>query len=200
MSGEEDLAARLCALGYVELFHRPGAEALDAVWNEPGAPERLRSLALDAAAPGAARFLAAEVLARKRAEPQSEEEKAVLAPVYAEALARDHSELRNPWGIPGVEDGPAGRHLAALGAAAVPALAALLDDDAPVLYSGSKEATVGNGYRFRVRDLALYFLREIRGEPLDVREDPAARDREVEAMQAALAPARGGATPEPGEP
>jgi hypothetical protein len=193
--GAGDLAGRLCGLGYVELFHRATDEAVEAVWSEPGAPQRLRSLALDAAALPEARFLAAEILAWKRAEPPAAEEKAALGPVYAGALARNHTRFANAWGIPGHGAGQAERNLVALGEAAVPALAGLLDDDTPVTYSGSQEATLGNSYRFRVSDLALYFLREIRGEPLDVREEPAERDRQIRAMRAALRePGTGGGT------
>jgi hypothetical protein len=182
----QDLAGRLCGLGYIELFLRATQEAVDALWNEPDAPGRLRSLVLADGAPDEARFLAAEILAERRDGPPSPEERAVLGRIYAGALARNHTRMGNPWGIPGHQAGQAGRNLVRLGSEAVPALAELLDDETPVTYSGSQEAMLGNGLRLRVKDLALYFLRELLGEPLDVRDEPAGRDGQIETMRARL--------------
>ena len=41
-----ELESRLMSLGYVGLFMRLDDTALDALWNEPGAPEALTSLSL----------------------------------------------------------------------------------------------------------------------------------------------------------
>jgi hypothetical protein len=187
-SGREALVRRLEELGYLELFHRAGDPAA-ALRGEPGGRGCLRELMLDEEAPGRARFLAAEVLAAGDAGAVSPADATALAPVYAAALANGWTEWGNAWGIPGEVEGPAAAHLAALGGAAVAPLAALLGDERPVRYSGSQVATLGNAFRFRVKDLALALIRRIRGERVEVHEDPAERDREVGRMQAELAAA-----------
>jgi len=184
--GREALVRRLRGLGYLELFHRADPSAAAALRDEPGGRERLREVMLDPGAPGEARFLAAEVLALGDAGDAPPGDAAALAPVYAAALAGGWTGWGNAWGIPGEVEGPAGRHLRALGTAAVAPLWELLEDGAPVRYSGSQVATLGNAFAFRVKDLALYFVRGIRGEPLDVRRDPAERDAQIASLRAAL--------------
>jgi hypothetical protein len=184
--GREALTRRLEELGYLELFHRAGDPAA-ALRGEPGGHGRLRELMLDEEAPGRARFLAAEVLAAGDAGDVSPADAAALAPVYAAALANGWTEWGNTWGIPGEVEGPAAAHLAALGRAAVAPLAALLGDERPVRYSGSQVATLGNARGLRVKDLALSFIRRIRGEPAEVREDMAERDGEIERLRDELA-------------
>lgn len=186
-AGREALVRRLLELGYVELFHRADVSAADGLRDEPGGRERLRALMLDEGAPGRARFLAAEVLSLGDAGDASPADAAALAPVYPAALASGWTEWGNAWGVPGEVEGPAGRHLQALGRAAVESLSELLENDTPVRYSGSQVATLGNRFGFRVKDLALYFIRRIRGEPLDVRQDPAERDGQISSLRAALA-------------
>jgi len=105
-----------------------------------------------------ARVLAAEVL-REFGEPPSED----LGPAYAQALGR--LPLGNLWGMLGEtsDDGPLGAHLIEQGESAAPELRALLDDDTPLFYDGSKEATAGNAMGYTVKDAAAYFLRRIDG-------------------------------------
>jgi hypothetical protein len=182
------LARRLEELGYLELFHRAGDPAA-ALRDEPGGRERLREMMRDGGASARARFLAAEVLAAGDARDVSPADAAALAPLYAAALANGWTEWGNAWGIPGEVEGPAATHLIALGGAAVAPLAALLGDERPVRYGGSQVATLGNAFGFRVKDLALAFIRRIRGERVEMDEDPAERDREIGRMRAELAAA-----------
>ena len=83
-------------------------------------------------------------------------------------------------------DEPAGQHFVALGEPAVPALVSLLDDTTRLEYGGSKEATVGNSYAYRVKDFAAFYLSRIRNLPFDVVQDPAARDKAIDALRQAL--------------
>lgn len=179
------LARRLVDLGYAGLFECPG-EHLDALWGEPGAPEALATLALDPEAPELARFLAAEALSRKQSGYPPEEQRRALAPVYAAALARGFTGPANAWGLPGEVGGLAGDHFVALGEGAIPELAALLDNRTRLFYEGSQEATLGNHYRYRVKDLAAFFAGEIRRAPFQVHEDPEARDEEIEGLKSSL--------------
>ena len=177
------LANKLTDLGYIELFHRQGEDAIDSVWDEPGAPETLEDLAVDQHASRLANFLAAEVLFYKRRDYPVERDKGRLASVYATALAQDFTQMANPWGLPGELDGLAGQHFVALGEAAIPKLAQLLDNEAERHYAGSKEATLGNSFRYRVKDFAAFFMSEIEKVPFEVHEDPRARDTEIERLK-----------------
>jgi hypothetical protein len=105
-----------------------------------------------------ARVLAAEVLRAFGERPDAD-----LGPAYAQALGK--LNLGNLWGMLGAssDDGPLGSHLIEEGASAAPELRKLLDDDTPLFYEGSKEATAGNAQGYTVGDAAAYFLRRIDG-------------------------------------
>ena len=177
-----NLITELTRLDYQRLFLSDDRD-LERLWGEAGAPDRLRRLMTDGAAPPAARFLAAEIVARRDPSafpPASGRD--VLAAAYADALAR--TVEANPWGMPGELDEPAGKHLVALGKDALPALRPLLADGRAVTYGGSKEAMVGNDYAYRVKDLAAFFVARILGVSYQVPTDPAARDRNIAALAA----------------
>ncbi len=180
------LADRLMAIGYIGLFQGPDEEALRTLWNEPGVPEALATLAGDPEAPTLARFLAAEILFDKQEKYPPEEQKKQLASVYATALAQNFTEAANTWGLPGILGGLAGEHFEALGGAAIPELASLLDDDRRVYYEGSQEATLGSSYGYRVKDLAAFYISKIRNIPFELDEDPIKRDKEIEKLKSAL--------------
>jgi hypothetical protein len=180
----DDLSRRLTELGYAELFLELGDETLDSLWHTPGVPARLAALSGDLSAPAEARFLAAETLFRRDSSALTEARKAALAPAYAEALR--HAALANPWGLPGTLDGPAGQHVVSLGEPAVAALTPLLTDGRPVLYAGSAEATFGNSYRYRVKDLAAFLISRIRGLSYPVHLSPVDRDTEIARLGASL--------------
>jgi hypothetical protein len=184
--GDSVLAGKLTGLGYAGLFQGPDEAALDAIWDEAGAPEALASLAGSPEAPAPARFLAAEILFTRRETYPSEEQKRPLASVYAAALARNFTGAANPWGLPGLLPGLAGEHFVALGAGAIPEIVGLLDDDQRVYYVGSQEATMGNSYQYRVKDLAAHFLSRIAKLPFVLHESPQERDAEIEKLKGAL--------------
>ena len=104
------------------------------------------------------------------------------------ALATGGWVAGNAWGLLyDLEDvGPSGRHLLALGEAAIPALLGLIDRTEVVLYEGSEEATIGNDRAYRVKDVAAYFVARLSGRPLGFHPDPAARDRAIEVLVAAV--------------
>jgi hypothetical protein len=180
------LADRLEQYGYTGLFQDVDKTIPDAIWREPGMPEQLARLAADPGEPELARFLAAEILFRKREAYPSEEQKQGLAAVYAGALALNFTGTANNWGLPGFVEGLIGQHVEALGAATIPALSGLLDNYSPVCYVGSKEATTGNGAGYRVRDLAAFYIGKIKGIPLIMDLDPRKRDLEIEKLKSSL--------------
>ena len=181
-----DLANRLVELGHMGLYQQSDEVALADIWNTPGAPEALETLALSPDAPMLARFLAAEVLFYKEGVHRVEKHKQKLARVYAAALADNFTETANPWGLPGVLDGLTGEHLLAIGEPMVSELINLLDNDKRVYYEGSQEATLGHHYGYRVKDLAAYYIGKIRNIPLKLDEDPGRRDETIEKMKDAV--------------
>jgi hypothetical protein len=178
-----DIAQRLKSLGYERLFLSLDGAELDALWRQPGIAEPLDALTADTSADTEARFLAAEALARKQPNFVSTHA-ARLAPIYVGALR--NSKLANIWGMPGELDGAAGLHLVGTGTHAVDQLIPLLDDTRQITYSGSEEATVGNSFRYRVKDFAAFFIHRILGLPYTVRKTPSERDMEIERLRSAL--------------
>ena len=171
------VADELARLDYVELFLRTGTEQMDRLWAASNGPRDLEALAVNETAEWKPRFLAAEILFRKRPDFPSTEQKRALASAYIEALRA--AAIGNVWGLPGELDGPAGQHLVGLGDDVAAGLRTLLDDERRVPYWGSQEAMLGNSYAFRVKDFAAFFLSKIRGVPYVLHRDPAARDADI---------------------
>lgn len=172
------LAEKLSAQGYAELFLRLDQSALDQVWTAAGA-DALGRLVTDDRSPTLARFLAAEILFTKASGYPPAEHRPLLASIYTSALSDNYTRMANPWGMPGELDGPVGQHVVTLGEVAIVTLRPLLDDDADVTYGGSEEATFGNSYHYRVKDLAAFYISRIRGAPYRVVLDVGQRDREI---------------------
>lgn len=181
-----DLAEELSELGYLELFLRLDDTALDQVCRRPGAPEGLRWLALHSDIPSLPGFLAAEVLFARDPTFPAPSDRGLLAPLYAEALRQNMTGMANPWGLPGDLNGSVASHVLALGDTAVPALAALLDDGTQLRYSGSKEATYGNSYNYRVKDEAAELIAELISVPYSVHLNPQDRDTEIDLLRQRL--------------
>ncbi len=182
---QSQLVDELTATGYRGFFLVYGHSEIDAIWNQSNAPAALAKLALDKAAPLEARFLAAEILFYKDSTYPPDSAKVTLAQVYADALANDIMLVANPWGLPD-HLASVGQHMVALGDAAVPALTALLDDTTGLVFEGSKEATVGNSYDYRVKDFAAYFISQIKNLPYTVYQTPAERDVEIDKLKKKL--------------
>jgi hypothetical protein len=82
----------------------------------------------------------------------------------------------NAWGVPGYHLTDTARALIGLGAAAVPPLKALLDDEREAPLSGSQDATTSKMYGNRVCDYAWLFICEIKGWRCQYGREPAERD------------------------
>lgn len=182
-SYDVDLANRLIELGYSGLFQQSEPSTLESIWNATGAPKKLEILVANPKAPVLARFLAAEILFYKDGTFKAENRRETLAPVYAAALSQNLTESANPWGLPGILDGLVGEHLLALGKIIVPELVNLLDNNKRIYYAGSKEATLGNHYGYRVKDLAAYYISLIKAIPFQIDEEPNKRDEEIDAIK-----------------
>lgn len=185
-----DLSRKLMGDEYGRLFAWPERDrALEAIWSAASGP-MLEELVKDASQPTRARFLAAEVLFDKDFTFLSRVDGAEVARVYCEALVKNYTGAANHWGLLYQENdlGPVGRRFLAMGASATPALVQLLDVSTPAAaYLGSETATVGNGYHYRIKDFAAFYLGKIWKIPVAYHADPAARDQEIARLRAALA-------------
>ena len=180
-------AERLTRDGYAGLFLAGDASTAGAVYDADGAA--LNDIVRDEQAGGLERVLAAEVLYRCGDGPDAGPD--VLAPIYARALelTGSHALSGNLWGALWAspsDAGPLGTHLLAQGDAVVPGLVALLSDDNPVRYEGSREAMVGNAQRYRVKDAAAFFLARVLGRDIEFHDDLGERDAEIGRLRASL--------------
>src|SRR5690606_14162510 len=137
------------------------------------------------------KFLAAEILRHYQVafEPQHKED---LINAYAYTLKHTSSERGNPvrlngnvWGLLYNEDdlGDLGQQMVRFGPAAIPALGKLLEDSAGrILYEGSEEALIGNGYRYRIKDFAAFYISKIKNIPVRFHQDLEKRDKEIERL------------------
>lgn len=186
-----DLARKLMSHAYGEFFVMPAHEqTIERVWGEPANRAALEALAADAAQPLEARFLAAEVLFARDFTFTSRVSPATVADIYARALEQNLTGMANSWGLLYEYDdaGPVGIRFIMLGDPAVPALVRLLDNaGASLTYAGSKEATVGNEYRYRIKDFAAYYLGRIRRIPVSFHSEVAERDQEIARLRQKLA-------------
>jgi hypothetical protein len=186
------LARRVHDLGYLELFQRMEYTHVDELWKTSAAD--LDALVRDASQDHLARFLAAEILFLRSPGYPPADARAVLAPLYAEALVQTGARsggwglAGNMWGFLYERDdlGSAGEHVMAIGADMVPALRPLLDNTDVILYEGSQEATLGNSLRYRVKDVAAYFIGRLTKTPVAFHPAPADRDRELAKLAKSL--------------
>ena len=170
---------RLERTSFPDLFQRLDRSLLDSFWREGKGFERLQSVVLDRSANPRSRFLAAEILfVRDPGYPHGVFVRE-LSEVYAGALSEAPGTSANPWGLPGLRDGQIELHLATLGKAIIPAFRPLLVDVRPVRYDGSQEATYGNSYGYRVKDLAASLVAAAAGIPFVPPRDPLLRDAVV---------------------
>ena len=196
-----DLARKLTSRAYGEFFVLPAHEqTIERIWADPANRPALEALTADATQPLAARFLAAEVLFTRDFTFMARVSGAVIADIYAGALEQNLTGMANSWGLLYEHDdaGPVGIRFVMLGEAAVPALLRLLGNaSAPLIYDGSKEATVGNAYHYRVKDFAAFYLGRIRRIPVAFHREPAERDQEIArlAQQVAARPASASKAP-----
>lgn len=197
-SMENKLVNQLKEAGYSGLFQYGERSLADAVWQEGKNEEALRQIVLHSEYEVYIRLLASEVLYSKNADYPPADWKDTLAYIYAQALAiSGHQEgiliAGNPWGFmyfydkSGIADyGSLGSHLINTGRPAIPYLVALLNNDNSLFYEGSKEATIGNSLKYRVKDAAAYYIGKITGIPVQFHEKHADRDTEIERLKEQL--------------
>jgi hypothetical protein len=178
------LAEKLINTGYIDLFMRTNENAIDEIWADKNYQEELHTIITDDAVPVLARFLAAEILFKKDASfPTTQEQKKMLAKIYVEILSDQGTVNGNIWGLPGYA-GIIGEHMLK---ADKDELTILLKDQLnnqqPVLYDGSREATFGNEYQYRVKDIAAFYFSLVLKQPYTVLKQPEERDAAIQQLQ-----------------
>ena len=188
-SSPDPIVPKLVADAYGDPWnHVDRDERIDAIWGEAGAA-RLRAIVADDGAPLKARLVACEVLFKRDSPSVWQVGKGKVAQLYARALAENATGFANAWGLlyEHNDAGPLGLRFLQLGTDAIPALRPLLADERRTLvYDGSEEATVGNGYGYRVKDFAAFYLGRIVKAKLPYQRDVAARDRAIADLERSL--------------
>ena len=192
MTAKSDtIAEKLASDGYGNFFNYLIRDQIIAtVWTEAGGVAPLKAIILNEDVPLKARFLACEVLQQNQFTAlRSRDTKTKVISIYVQALANNITGMANSWGFLYEYDdaGLVGIRLVLLGKEAIPELVKLLDNETIHLYHGSKEATVGNAYRFRVKDFAAYYICRIKNIMPVYHETHAARDAEIEKLKLLLA-------------
>ncbi|MGH1338434.1 MAG: hypothetical protein ACRBFS_20130 [Aureispira sp.] len=173
---------------YGDLFnYMVREEVANKVWEE-ASYEQLIALVKQETAPMKARFFACEILEIKQLDYWKEVPKETIARIYATALAENYTGYANSWGFlyEHNDEGTTGIMFLELWDKALPALISLLDNNTQHSYAGSKEATMGNAYRFRVKDFAAYYIGKITRIPVAYHNSLENRDKEIAALKVAL--------------
>ncbi len=178
---------------YRELF-LSADDHLKELWANGNNKQDLRKIIENPGSSDKSKFLAAELLSKFEV-PLTEKAHADLARVYAAALKDTNANLDgeyqlsgNMWGYLYEHDDPGelGARIMQFEAAAVPYLQELLNDNGPVLYEGSREATVGNEYQYRIKDFAAFYLSKITNISITFYHGREQRDAEIERFRKKL--------------
>lgn len=197
-TGKQALAEQLKKARFDGLFQYGDHSQDGNVWQDGKNRKALLEIVSDPKQDDYVRLLASEVLYGKDPgyPPRGIEDD--LAYIYAKAVeisgSREGALLSgNLWGFMYYSDKDAdyhyetlGKHLIHTGKKSVPHLARLLDNGNPIYYEGSEEATIGNGLRYRVKDVAAYYIGKIMGIPVAFHEQWPDRDAEIERLKQKL--------------
>jgi hypothetical protein len=157
---EKEFVTYFRSTDYDELFFAGSYTMGDSLWDADTTGKILQAIVADKKVDSCSRFFAAQILFDNSDWMPIGEEKMEVAELYARALKDNYTGVANPWGIPD-DDGDAGEHLVALGEDAVIALRPLLTCNRSLFYAGSKTATMGKLYSYRVKDIAACYINTI---------------------------------------
>lgn len=166
---EKKMLDTLSSMHFIQLYG--GADSvlfINQVWNNEENRCAIKHILVEKKGSSKVQFFAAEILLENCTDIPTEIDRAALGKLYAKAIRKNYTEGLNYWGMLDKDDvGPVGRHLLKIGKAAVPALKGLLNNGGGVFYYGSKTAEVGNGFRYRKKDVAAFFILKIMQYPFD---------------------------------
>lgn len=185
------IADKLAQDAYGDFFNYTLQEdIINTVWAEAGGVAPLKAIVIDEQAPLKARLIAHEILLQKEFTYVQDEDVSLrqIATIYTKALVENTTTMANSWGLLYEYDdaGPIGTSLIMLGEDAIPALIKLLNNTTQLLYHGSKEATIGNAYQFRIKDVAAYYICRIKNIKPVYYSTHNERDAEIEHLEILL--------------
>lgn len=185
---KDKIIEKLVNNSYGDLFNYIVRKEVAQKAIEDAGVEQLIVIVQKEAAPMKARFFACEILEVDNISHLAVVPEQTLALIYAQALANNYTGYANSWGFLYEHDdeGTTGIMFLELWDKALPALIPLLDNDTQHSYAGSREATMGNAYRFRVKDFAAYYISKITRIPVKYHNSLENRDKEIAALKVAL--------------
>jgi hypothetical protein len=172
-------------VSYTRLFLSGGDSKSDSIWNEGSNREALECMVADSAIEKRSRFLAAELLFVKSDWIPSGQLKTDVAFLYADALVGNYTEKANHWGLPD-DVGMVGKHVLLLGDDAMRAFYPLLNCKTPVHYLGSKAATAGRIYKYRIKDIAATYISRLLEKNFDAERSRIFRNAQIRKLKRAV--------------
>ncbi len=188
------LEKKLIDIGYYALFQTHREEMEKDVWGFGANREEIEKIAYAKESSKLGRFLAAEILRHFNVRLKHPYY-SLLSESYTYALKETNVDsghyiglTGNSWGFLYEQDdaGYLGKQIILFGEIAVPYLVGLLDIGGNVVYEGSRDATTGNAYQYRIKDFAAFYLSKIRHIPIKFYQDMEERDNEIERFKKRL--------------
>ena len=175
-----DIAKKIKEYGYINIFWQVDDTLLNELWANGNNRDELQKIWQNKAMGLQVRLTAAEILFQKDSLfPGTDQKiKILLTRLYINALNNNGTINGNIWGLPGF-NGPAGENLFKTDKnESVRLLKLLLKNKQELNYVGSKDATYGNEYRYRVKDVAAFYLSKLLNVKYKIFKD--LEDREIE--------------------
>lgn len=183
-------AEKLTDREFGEFFVYPMHDrTIDRIWSNPSHHQLLDDILDDDMISSKAKFLACEVFFKKDILFMQRHSPEKVAEIYTHALSNDFTGKANSWGLlyEQQDEGTVGIVFLTIGEKAIPALSRLLDDERTHLrYEGSIDAALGNGYGYRIKDFAAYYIGRIIGKPLKYHPSLADRDEQIDNLRVRL--------------
>lgn len=161
-------------------------ETINKIWNDTTNHKLLDEVLNGTNTSNEAKFLASEVLFQKDILFLQRHNPKKIAEIYTQALVNNYTGMANSWGLlyNHEEEGTVGIAFLTLRNNAIPSLTSLLEDSSISLYyKGSEEATIGNSYKYRIKDFAAYYIGRIIGNPLKYYSTYEERDIQIQELK-----------------
>lgn len=177
-----DIAKKIKEHGYINIFWQVDDMLLNELWANGSNRNELQKIWQSKAMDLEIRLTAAEILFKKDSlfAGANQKIKISLTRLYTDALNNNGTINGNIWGLPGFI-GPAGENLFKTDKnESVRLLKLLLKNKQELNYIGSKDATYGNEYRYRVKDVAAFYLSKLLGVNYKISKDLGNREIEIQ--------------------
>lgn len=175
---QDEIANYLLRKGYGQLFLQT-SDDINLLWNNLSVRNNLYEIILNETYMTIQRFLASEIFFIKENTFPFPDTYSILSTIYATQLADSVSLQANIWCMPGYYCGESGKNIIRIGNTIIPNLISLLSQKDYVYYEGSEEATLGNEFKYRINDLAAYFICQICHLDYKIKINEYERDEEI---------------------